>query len=270
LTEESGDIVRSGPSVTEVTPVLAAGVGARRGFCWALRAASFRLEGSGAGLLTAGIVVSRAADATVITDLLAGAARPAYGQLRVLGEDLTTTHGRHAVRARVGLARARTRPAPALRVRGLVDHATRVSRLPASDRDLLAASIMDRLALAPWATVPLRAAPLLISRRARLAAAAVHQPDLLLLDGLLDGLVPRDQAALADAIRDLARDTAIVAAGRDAAALGLISDQLLTLAQGVLTAPDDPGDPGWAAPGRYGGLSPAQPRSSAMCRFPSG
>jgi ABC-type branched-subunit amino acid transport system ATPase component len=66
--------------------------------------------------------------------------------------------------------------------------------------------------------------------------AAVHQPDLLLLDGLLDGLAPRDQAALADAVRDLARDTAIVAVGRDAKALALVSDQLLSVSQGVLAA----------------------------------
>lgn len=95
------------------------------------------------------------------------------------------------------------------------------------------ASVLDRLALTPWADVPLRAAPELISRRARLAAAAVHQPDLL----LLVGLAPRDQAALADAVRDLARDTAIVAVGQDAKALALVSDQLLTLCHGVLTAP---------------------------------
>jgi ABC-type branched-subunit amino acid transport system ATPase component len=118
----------------------------------------------------------------------------------------------------------------------MVEHAGRLARLPAGDRDLLVASVLDRLALTPWADVPLRAAPELISRRARLAAAAVHQPDLLLLDGLLDGLTPRDQAALADAVRDLARDTAIVAVGRDAKALALVSDQLLTLRQGVLIA----------------------------------
>ena len=126
---------------------------------------------------------------------------------------------------------------PPGRVRGLAKHAGRLPRLPASDRDLLVASVLDRLALTPWADVPLRAAPELISRRARLAAAAVHQPDLLLLDGLLDGLSPRDQAALADAVRDLARDTAIVAVGQDAKALALVSDQLLTLCHGVLTAP---------------------------------
>lgn len=217
--------------------MLAAGVGARRGFTWVLRAASFRLDSSGSGLLTAGIVVSRAADASAITGLLSGADRPAYGQLRVLGEDLTTAHGRHAIRGRVGVAQRRMPLGRAGRVRGLVQHAGRLPRLPAGDRDLLVASVLDRLALAPWADVPLRAAPELISRRARLAAAAVHQPDLLLLDGLLDGLAPRDQAALADAVRDLARDTAIVAVGRDAKALALVSDQLLTLCHGVLMAP---------------------------------
>jgi len=228
--------VRSGPTVAEVTPVLAAGVGARRGFTWVLRAASFRLDSSGSGLLTAGIVVSRAADARAIADLLSGASRPAYGQLRVLGEDLTTAHGRHAARGRVGVARRRMSQPRAGRVRGLVGHAGRLARLPAGDRDLLVASVLDRLALTPWADVPLRAAPELISRRARLAAAAVHQPDLLLLDGLLDGLAPRDQAALADAVRDLARDTAIVAVGQDAKALALVSDQLLSVSRGVLVA----------------------------------
>ncbi len=116
----------------------------------------------------------------------------------------------------------------------MVEHAARLPGRPASDRDLLVAVIMDRLALTPWAEVPMRAAPELICRRARLAAAAVHQPDLLLLDSLLDDLVARDVAALADAIRDLGRDTAIVASGCDQSALGLICDEILTLAYGII------------------------------------
>ena len=62
--------------------------------------------------------------------------------------------------------------------------------LTGGDRHVLAAAILDRLSLMPWAEVPLRLAPDSIARRARLAAAAVHQPELLLLDGLLDGLPP--------------------------------------------------------------------------------
>jgi ABC-2 type transport system ATP-binding protein len=226
--------VRSGPTVAEVTPVLAAGVGVRRGFGWVLRAASFRMGSAGTGLLAVGIVADRAAEATAIVDLLAGQSRPAYGQLRVMGHDMTAPAGRAAVRARVGVARLSVKPHPALRVRGLVEHACRRPGTSSGDRALLAASILDRLALAPWADVPVRAAPELIARRARLAAAAVRQPELLLLDGLLDDLAPRDVAALADAVCDLARDTSIIAAGRDATALALVGGEILTLSQGVI------------------------------------
>jgi len=155
----------------------------------------------------------------------------------VLGEDLTTARGRSAVRGQVGVARRMGRPQPAFRVRGLVEHAARLARLPRRDRGPLAAAIVDRLSLTPWADVPMRAAPDVIGRRARLAAAAVHQPDLLLIDGLLDDLPPRDSAALADAIRDLARDMTVVATGRDVAALALACGEVLTMADGILVRP---------------------------------
>jgi ABC-2 type transport system ATP-binding protein len=222
--------------------VLAAGVGARHGWglgAEALRSASFRLEIPISGRTAFGIVISRASHgaATALVDLLAGLVQPAYGELRVLGEDLTTTRGRSAVRAQVGVARRIARPQPAFRVRGLVEHAARLSRLPRRDRGPLAAAIVDRLSLTPWANVPLRTAPEVICRRARLAAAAVHQPDLLLIDGLLDGLEPRDSAGLAEAIRDLGRDTTVVATGYDSGALALACGEVLTLADGILVRP---------------------------------
>ena len=182
-------------------------------------------------------MISQDSSATALVDLLAGLARPAYGELRVLGEDLTTACGRSAVRGQVGVARRVARPQPAFRVRGLVEHAARLARLPRRDRDPLAAAIVDRLSLTPWADVPLRAAPDVICRRTRLAAAAVHQPDLLLIDGLLDDLCPRDSAALADAIRDLSRETTVVATGREAATLALACGEVLTMADGILVWP---------------------------------
>ncbi len=166
-------------------------------------------------------------------DLLGGLARPAYGELRVLGQDLTTAQGRAAVRRYIGIAWASARPQPVRRVRGLVGRA-RLANLPGRDGEVLAAAILDRLTLTPWADVPVRAAPAVIARRARLAAAAVHEPELLLLDGLLDGLGPRDAASVADSIRDLGRDTAIIAIGGDAAALALACDEVLTLADGII------------------------------------
>ena len=212
----------------------AAGVGVRHGWSWVLRAASFRMYGWAIGGTAIGIVTSRQAAGSTLVDLLAGHIRPTYGELRVLGEDLTTAGGRAAVRHQVGVARRSAWTQPGFRVRGLVEHAARVARLPGGDRDLLTAAILDRLALTAWADVPVRSAPAAVIRRARLAAAAVHEPDLLLLDGLLDGLSPQETAIVAGSMRDLARDTSIVATGCDAAALGLACGEVLTLADGVL------------------------------------
>jgi len=227
-------------------------VGARRGWGWPLRAASFRLESPLTGQPALGILISQrgllthdelaaqrgpAAQrgaATAIIDLLAGLVSPSYGELRVLGEDMRTERGRAAARARIGVVRRTGRIWPGVRIRGLVEHAARGTRLPRRDRNLLAAAILDRLSLMPWADVPLRAAPDAIARRARLAAAAVHQPELLLIDGLLDDLAPADAAVLAASIRDIGRDTGIVAAGSDADALALSCGEVLTLADGIL------------------------------------
>ncbi len=114
----------SGHALEDVTPVLAAGVGVRRGWGWALRSASFRIAAPAPGRKVVGIAVDTQAEGTTVVDLLA--------------------------------------------------------------------------------------------------------------DGLLDNLVPREVAALADAIRDLGRDTAIVATGHDAGALRLACDEVLTLSYGII------------------------------------
>lgn len=224
----------SGRVLMAADPVLAAGVGLRRSRTWVVRTASFRVCGPASGRSAVGILTARAAYSTAITDMLAGAVAPDYGELRVLGHDMSTARGRAVVRGRVGVARRRARPLPGMRVRGLVQHAARLARPDRNDRQVLAAAILDRLSLTPWADVPLRFAPDSVARRARLAAAAVHQPELLLLDGLLDGLPARDASALADAVRDLSRECGVLITGCAAPALGQACDQLLLLSGGVL------------------------------------
>jgi ABC-2 type transport system ATP-binding protein len=240
------------------TSVLAAGVGAGHGWrSGRLRSASFRLDAPVYGVAPLGIAISTRSVATTLVDLLAGLTRPAYGELRVLGEDLTTAKGRSALRARVGVARRAARPQPTFRVRGLVEHAARLAGLPAQDRDLMAAAIVDRLALTPWSDVPLRSAPDVICRRARLAAAAVHQPDLLLVDGMLDDLEPGDTIALAEAVRDLAGDMIVVAVGRDPSALALACAEVLTLDDGILVRPGQSPHPPLTTPAVASPVAPS-------------
>jgi ABC-2 type transport system ATP-binding protein len=219
-----------------VTAVLAAGVGVRHSWGWTLRSASFRLESPLTGQPALGILIPQHGAARSVVDLLAGLVSPSYGELRVLGEDMRTDRGRAAVRARIGVVRRTGRARPGIPIRGLVEHAARRTRLPRRDRNLLAAAILDRLALTAWADVPLRKAPDPIARRARLAAAVVHQPELLLIDGLLDDLAPGDAAVLAASIRDLGRDTGIVAAGCDADSLALTCGEVLTVIDGILVS----------------------------------
>jgi ABC-2 type transport system ATP-binding protein len=215
-------------------PVLAAGIGVRRGGRWAVRTASFRIGPPMPGKSALGITAAHAAAGSALIDVLAGASRVAYGELRVLGFDLITARGRHAVRNRVGVARRNSRLPPGIRVRGLVEHAARLAGPGSGDRQVLAAAILDRLALRPWAEVPVRLAPDAVGRRARLAAAAVHQPELLLADSLLDGLSLRDAIALAEVISDLGRDTGILLTGRDGQALALACSEVMLMADGVL------------------------------------
>jgi ABC-type multidrug transport system ATPase subunit len=217
-------------------PVLAAGIGVRRGRHWAVRAASFRIGPPIPGKSALGITTTQPGVGSALVDVLAGASRLAYGELRVLGFDLSTAHGRRVVRNRVGVARRNSRLLPGIRVRGLVEHAARLAGPGSGDRQVLAAAILDRLALRPWAEVPVRLVPDAIGRRARLAAAAVHQPELLLADHLLDGLSLRDGTALAEIIGDLGRDTAILLTGRDGRALALACGEVMSMSDGVLVS----------------------------------
>jgi ABC-type multidrug transport system ATPase subunit len=240
--------MESGHAVTAFAPVLSAGVGVRYDSRWALRMVSFRLDQPDLGSASLGIVAPRSAAATALISLLSGRIAPGYGRLRVLGYDMSLPAARAAVRRQTGTASRIARPIGATRIRALVERAARRAGQPGSDRHLLVAAILDRLALTPWADVAFGAAPELIARKARLAVACVHQPKLLLIDSLLDHLQPLDRTVLADVIRDLKRDTAVIALGADAHSLGLICDEIIALSGGILLGPPrsdfPPGSPG--------------------------
>ncbi len=226
--------MRSGHAATAITPVLLAGVGARDATGYAIRLATFRLEPSELGRAVLGIVTPHSAASAAIARLLSGRLAPAYGELHVLGHDLSTQKGRAAVRSKTGLASRNTRVWPTVTVRRHVEQAVRRSASPCADRRLLVAAILDRLALMPWADVQLRAAPDLVARRARLAAACVHEPSLLIIDGLFDNLEVRDRAILAGVVTEFSRDIPIVAIERDADSLLLFCDQVIVLSDGIL------------------------------------
>src|ERR1022692_344227 len=160
--------MESGHATTAIAPVLSAGVGVRYDSRWALRMASFRLDQSDLGSAALGIVTPRSAAASAMIGLLSGRIAPGY--------DMNRAAGRAAVSRQAGTASRTGRSVPASRIRSLVERAARRSGQPGSDRHLLVAAILDRLALMPWAEVPIGSAPELIARKARLAPARLRPP----------------------------------------------------------------------------------------------
>jgi ABC-type multidrug transport system ATPase subunit len=225
-------------------PVLAAGVGVRHGFTWALRTASFRMDVPLPGRTGFGVVTGRPRTAAAVASLMAGLTRPEYGELRVLGEDMGTMAGRAAVGGRIGLARAPAWARPGLRLRGLVERAARLAPWPGQDDALLAAAILDRLGLTPWARVQLRALPEVVRRQALLAAAAVHEPELIVVDQLLDELPAESLDALTSSLRRLGQDTAIAVTGCDRWAVTQACDDVITMADGIIVSAAEPAQAG--------------------------
>ncbi len=207
--------------------ILARGVGLRDRGRWTLRSVSFSAWGGATG-----IAGDRGAGKTALLTLLAGLAVPAHGELRVLGEDLCTHRGRDRIRRRAGVIPPPGRPG-GFTVRGLVTHAAWLLRLPASGRHARIAGALDLLNLAGWAASAITAVPEDVARRAWLAACAVHEPDMLLADGMLDGITDEDALTVSGYLRTLAASRAVLVAGRDPARLALCCARVITLTDGI-------------------------------------
>jgi ABC-type multidrug transport system ATPase subunit len=184
---------------------------------------------AGAGAAPVDVACAGGTSRAALLTLIAGLAAPARGELTVFGQDMNTARGRAEIRRRAVLIPPPGRPA-GFTVRGLVLHAAWLRRLPA--RSARCGQALDRLNLAGWASCPMTAVPDEVARRAWLAACTVHEPDLLLVDGLLDNVTAEDAVALAGWLRALSAGTALLITGRDATRIALCGAPPLTLTDG--------------------------------------
>jgi len=209
--------------------IAASGLGLRRRGTWPLWSATFAAD---AAATPVGIACDRSAAGTALLTLIAGLAAPTRGELTIFGQDMGTCRGRAEIRRRAVLIPPPGRPG-GFTVRGLVLHSAWLWRLPAATHRSACARALGRLNLAGWAGCPMRAVPEEVARRAWLAACTVHEPDLLLVDGMLDNIIADDAAALAGWLRALGAGTALLVAGCDAARLALCCTPLVTLTDGI-------------------------------------
>lgn len=147
---------------------------------WVLRDLSFVLE-PGALL---GLVGANGGGKTTTLRMLAGLLRPDEGIGRVFGHDIA--HATSALRRQVGYMSQRLSLYPELTVAENLSFRARILKLPGAR--IATAGSIDRLGLAPVASMRFDRLSDGWARKVQFAAATIHRPKLLLLDEPTAGL----------------------------------------------------------------------------------
>lgn len=153
--------------------IVARGLGVRRGGRWLLRPVTFGVpEG------VVGLAGPPGAGKSTLLATFATLRRPDAGALHVLGHDVAHAAGVRAARAGVGYLPARFSRAEHMTAGEFVEYAAYYKRTSAS----AARSMVRRLDLGEAAGTELALLPPDVRLRAGLAAACVHEPEVVLLD----------------------------------------------------------------------------------------
>jgi ABC-type multidrug transport system ATPase subunit len=143
----------------------------------------------GEGLL---IIGPNGAGKTLLTRMMVGLDPPSAGRVRLFGQDLALINdaAMAALRGRVGVVLQRGSLLDGLTVLENLLLPLRASRLSRAEMARAARLVMTQLLLDGMENHRPRSLSLGQRRRVELARALIHHPDLLIWDGLTDGLDP--------------------------------------------------------------------------------
>ncbi|MCI4318845.1 MAG: ABC transporter ATP-binding protein [Thermoplasmata archaeon] len=138
---------------------------------------------------------------TTTLKILAGIARPSRGTVRIMGLDPTRDRAK-ALRG-VGALIETPGIAPYLHGADLLEYVARVKGVPASERPTAVRRAAESTGVADQVDRPIGSLSTGLLRRMLLAAALVHEPDILLLDEPTLGLDPAARHDLRILLRSL-------------------------------------------------------------------
>ena len=170
-----------------------------------------------------GLLGPNGAGKTTLLHMLAGLLKPSSGTVRVAGE---IAWRNPAVYRSVGLVPEREAVHAFLTGREFARMAASLQRLP--DPDAAAARAIEIVDLEAAADRPVGTYSKGMRQRAKIAAALVHDPALLLLDEPFNGMDPRQRLHMMDLLRQMASE------GRTILFSSHILEEVERLADGVL------------------------------------
>ncbi len=148
-----------------------------------------------------GFVGPNGAGKTTAMRIILGVLAPDAGEVRWQGQPMTDE-----VRKRVGYMPEERGLYPRMRVRDQLEYFARLHGLPAAEAGNAAGYWIERLGVAERANDRVEALSLGNQQRVQLAAALVHNPEVLVLDEPFSGLDPVGVDVLAEALADRAAD----------------------------------------------------------------
>ena len=174
---------------------------------------------------------------STVLRLLGGLARPSQGQVRVLGgnprKDLSLF-------GRIGLVPQQEALFEPMTAREFVEAAARLLRR-ARRPGAAAGGPAELVELDPSDRRPVKALSKGNRQRVKVAAALVHDPEVLVLDEPLNGLDPRQRVHLIDLVRQLGQrqDRCVVVSSHVLDEVERFGSRILVIAQGRLAAEGD-------------------------------
>ena len=170
-----------------------------------------------------GLLGPNGAGKTTLLKLISGAAAPSQGSVRVLGGDPRTNR---AVHRRIGVMSEHEATYDVLDGRRLVELAARLHEVP--DARAAARAAIDAVDMAEAAGRRVATYSRGMKQRIKLAAAFVHDPELLILDEPLTGADPRHRVEFQELLHRLAAE------GRTILVSSHILEEVESLASRVL------------------------------------
>jgi ABC-2 type transport system ATP-binding protein len=147
-----------------------------------------------------GFLGPNGAGKTTTLRMIVGIFEPDEGRLRVLGHERPA-----AIRAWIGYLPEERGLYKKMRVAELLTYFARLKGLDASTARRRAQAWLERLDLIEWARQPCQALSKGMSQKVQLAAALIHDPELVVLDEPFAGLDPVNRDLLRDIVLDLKR-----------------------------------------------------------------
>lgn len=190
-----------------------------------------------------GVIGPNGAGKTTLFNIVSGFMRPSSGSVKFNGNELI---GRTPEQiAKDGLARTfqKVRGLPTLTVRENVLVGALNRHLTVGDARDITEPILEKLSLAPFADAIAGALPIGLRKRLEVARVLATEPELVLLDEVMGGLVPSEVQAMMATIRELAESgTSVVLIEHHMKAVMALSRHVVVLERGRNLAAGTPAE----------------------------